>query len=155
MPVAHALTYTAPHRLGPLVDDELFRRLRRSRDYLAAELDQPLRLADAAREAYLSPYHYHRLFRRVFGETPQQFLTRQRMDRAKSLLARDHMPVTDVCMAVGYESLGTFSSRFRSIVGHTPSEYQRAIRSIFQIPATAPYRFVPNCYLLNFGARPV
>ena len=84
----HPLIYTAPQRLGPLVQEELFRRLCRSRDYLAAGLDQPVRLADAAREACLSPYHYHRLFARTFGETPHDFLTRLRMDRAKRLLAR-------------------------------------------------------------------
>lgn len=109
----HALIYTAPYRLGPLIDDDLFRRLCRSRDYLAAQSDQPLRLADAAREACLSPFHYHRLFTRTFGETPHEFLTQRRIDRAKSLLARDQLPVTEICFAAGYESLGSFSSVFQ------------------------------------------
>jgi AraC-like DNA-binding protein len=108
--VPHPLIYTAPHRLGPRINDDLFRRLCRSRDYIAANLDQPLRLADAAREAYLSPYHYHRLFSQTFGQTPLEFLTRLRIDRAKELLVRDVAPVTDVCFAVGYESLGSFST---------------------------------------------
>lgn len=152
--VSHPLIYTAAHRLGPLLNDELFRRLCRSRDYLAESLDQPLRLTDAAREACLSSYHYHRLFTRTFGETPHEFLTRLRIDQAKRLLAREQMPVTEVCMAVGYESLGSFSSLFRSVVGYSPSEYQRAIRKRFAVPALAPYRFVPNCFLQHFGARP-
>jgi AraC-like DNA-binding protein len=148
------LILTADHRLGPLVGDELFRRLCRSRDYLADGLDQPLRLSDAAREACLSPFHYHRLFARTFGETPHEFLTRLRMDRAKRLLVREQLPVTEVCFAVGYESLGSFSSRFRTMVGYSPSEYQRAIRRIFAVPALAPYRSVPGCFLLQFGSRP-
>jgi AraC-like DNA-binding protein len=152
--VPHPLIYTAPYRLGPVIDDGLFRRLCRSRDYLAAGLDQPLRLADAAREAYLSPYHYHRLFAHTFGETPHEFLTKLRIDRAKRLLARDQLPVTDVCFAVGYESLGSFSTLFRTMVGYSPSAYQRAIRRIFPVPALAVHRFVPNCYLVNFGASP-
>jgi len=152
--VPHPLIYTAPHRLGPIVDDELFRRLCRSRDFFAAHLDQPLRLADGAREACLSPYHYHRLFARTFGETPHEFLTRQRMDSAKRLLARDQMPVTDVCFAVGYESLGSFSSRFREIVGYSPAAFQQQLRRIFPVPKTAIYRFIPNCYLLNRGVTP-
>jgi AraC-like DNA-binding protein len=152
--VPHALILTASHRLGPLLDDELFRRLCRSRDYLAAGLDQPLRLADAAREACLSPFHYHRLFSQTFGETPHEFLRRLRIDRAKRLLAREQLPVTEVCFAVGYESLGSFSSLFRTMVGYSPSEYQRAIRGIFAAPELAPYRFVPGCFLLNYGARP-
>jgi len=150
----HPLIYTAPYRLGPVVDDDLFRRLCRSRDYLAAGLDQQLRLADAAREACLSPFHYHRLFAHTFGETPHEFLTRQRIDRAKRLLARDQLPVTEVCFAAGYESLGSFSTLFRTMVGYSPSVYRRAIRRIFPVPAQAVYRFVPNCYLVNFGVRP-
>lgn len=154
MRVRHALAYTAPYRLGPVLEDELFRRLCRSRDVLAARIDEPLRLNDAAREAYLSPYHYHRLFTRTFGETPHEFVTRLRIDRAKRLLARDGLPVTDVCFAVGYESLGSFSSRFRALVGYTPSEYQRSVRRHFAVPALAIYRFVPNCFVQFFGARP-
>jgi AraC-like DNA-binding protein len=156
--VRHPLIYTAPHRLGPALDDELFRRLCRSRDYLAARslaahYEAPLRLADAAREACLSPFHYHRLFVRTFGETPHEFVTKLRIDRAKRLLARGCLPVTDVCFAVGYESLGSFSTRFRSIVGYSPSVYQREIRRIFPVPALAVHRFIPNCYLVQHGVK--
>jgi AraC-like DNA-binding protein len=152
--VPHPLIYTAPHRLGPALNDELFRRLCRSRDYLAARSEEPTRLADAAREACLSPFHYHRLFTRAFGQTPLQFLTKVRIDRAKRLLARERLPVTDVCFAVGYESLGSFSTRFRTLVGYSPSVYQREIRRIFPVPALAVHRFVPNCYLVNYGVTP-
>jgi AraC-like DNA-binding protein len=151
--VQHPLIYTAPHRLGPLIDDQLFRRLCRSRDYLAAGFDQPMRLAHAAREAHLSPYHYHRLFVRTFGETPHEFLTRLRIDRAKSLLAHEQLPVTGVCFAVGYESLGSFSSRFHSLVGYSPSKYQREVRKVFPVPELIVHRFVPACFLQHWGAR--
>jgi len=113
-----------------------------------------LRLADAAREAYLSPYHYHRLFARTFGETPLEFLTRLRIERAKRLLARERLPVTEVCRAVGYESLGSFSTRFRSLVGRSPSEFQREVRKLFPVPKLAVYRFAPACFLQHWGARP-
>jgi AraC-like DNA-binding protein len=152
--VPHPLIYTAPQRLGPLLDDGLFRRLCRSRDFLAQGIDQPLRLADAAREACLSPYHYHRLFARTFSETPHEFVTRLRIDRAKRLLARDRLPVTEVCMAVGYESLGSFSSRFRTLVGRSPSEFQREVRRIFPVPGLAVYKMIPGCFLGFWGARP-
>ena len=137
-----------------MLDDELFRRLCRSRDWLAARIDEPVRLADAAREACLSPFHYHRLFAHTFGETPHEFITKLRIDRAKRLLARDQLPVTEVCLAVGYESLGSFSTLFRTMVGYSPSAYQRAIRRIFPVPKLAVYRFVPNCYLVNHGVAP-
>src|SRR5689334_16373156 len=114
-------------RLGPLVEEETFARLCRSRDFLAASLDQPVRLTDAAGEACLSPFHYHRMFARAFGETPHHFVQRLRIDRARQLLARDYVPVTEVCLAVGYESLGSFSVLFRSRVGCSPMEYRRSI----------------------------
>jgi len=152
--VPHPLIYTAPHRLGPVLDDELFRRLCRSRDWMAARIDEPLRMAAAAREACLSPFHYHRLFAHTFGETPHEFLTKLRIDRAKRLLARDQLPVTEVCFAVGYESLGSFSTLFRTMVGYSPAAYQRAIRRIFPAPKLAVYRFVPTCYLVKHGVTP-
>ena len=95
------------------------------------ELDQPLRLADAAREAYLSPFHYHRLFVRRFGETPLEFLTRLRIDRAKQLLVPRPLPVTDVCFAVGYESLGSFSTRFRTGWATRPGNFSEGCGTSF------------------------
>ena len=150
----HPLLYTAGQRLGPLVEEETFARLYRSREFLAGSFDQRVRLSEAAREACLSPFHYHRMFVRAFGETPHDFLTRRRIDRAKQLLARDECPVTDVCLAVGYESLGSFSSLFRSVVGRSPLEYRQSLRRVFPVPDLAPYRFIPACFLISFGSRP-
>ena len=149
----HPLIYTAGQRLGPLVEEETFARLYRSREFLAGSLDQRVRLSDAASQACLSPFHYHRMFVRAFGETPHDFLTRRRIDRAKQLLARDECPVTEVCLAVGYESLGSFSSLFRSAVGRSPLEYRRSLRRVFPVLHPAPHRFVPACFLLSFGSR--
>jgi AraC-like DNA-binding protein len=141
------LLYTASQRLGPLVEEETFARLYRSREFLATSFDQPLRLSEPASQACLSQFHYHRMFVRAFGETPHDFLTRRRIDRAKQLLARDECPVTEVCLAVGYESLGSFGSLFRSMVG-------RSLRRVFPAPYVAPHRFIPACFLLSFGSRP-
>jgi AraC-like DNA-binding protein len=149
----HPLVSTAKQRLGPLVEEETFARLCRSRDFLASKLDQPVRLEDAAGEACLSPFHFHRMFARAFGETPHDFLRRLRIDRARQLLARDSLPVTEVCLVVGYESLGSFSTLFRSQVGCSPVEYRRSMRRIFPVPELAIHRFVPNCFLVNHGAR--
>ncbi len=134
------------------MDGETFVRLCRSRDFLAAALDQPLRLADAAKEACLSPFHYHRTFSRVFGETPHDFLRRLRIERAKQLLASTDDPVTEVCLAVGYESLGSFSAMFHSAAGFSPSAYRRSVRSVLGVPVVVPHRFIPNCFLDFYGA---
>jgi AraC-like DNA-binding protein len=140
-------------RLGPLVDQDVFARLYRSREFLACRLDQRVRLEDAATEACLSPYHYHRMFVRAFGETPLEFQRRLRIDRAKQMLARDEHPVTEVCLAVGYESLGSFSSLFREMVGRSPLEYRQGLRRVFPVPHQAVHRFIPACFLLSFGSR--
>ena len=137
-----------------LVDEETFRRLLRSRDWLAASFQDPVTLHDAARQACLSPYHYQRLFSRVFGESPHEFLTRRRIERARQLLAHDHDDVTGVCLAVGYSSLGSFSTLFRQQVGLSPSEFRRGLRKLFPPPELPPYLFIPGCFLSHYGLRP-
>ena len=136
-----------------LVHDDTFRRLCRARDFLAADYQSVIKLEEAARQACLSPFHFHRLFASTFGETPHEFLTRLRINRARRLLVSADMSVTDVCMEVGYSSLGSFSLKFRSVVGRAPSEYQREIRRIFGY--SAPWRgalFLPDCFAAAFGA---
>lgn len=138
--------------MGRLVHDDTFRRLCRARDFLAADYQSAIKLEEAAREACLSPFHFHRLFTSTFRETPHDFLTRLRIDRARRLLICADMSVTDVCMEVGYSSLGSFSLKFRSVVGRPPSEYQREIRRIFGY--SAPWRgalFLPDCFAAAFG----
>src|SRR3954452_3476038 len=118
----------------PLLDDETFRRLCRARDFAGASFREPVRLDELARMACLSPFHFHRLFTTTFGETPHGFLTRLRIDYAKQVLATDHLSVTDVCFGCGYASLGSFSTKFQSLVGQSPSEYRRNARRVFVVP---------------------
>ena len=142
-------------RPSSLTDHETFVRLMRSRDYLAAYFDQQLRLDDDARQAYLSKYHYQRLFQRAFGESPHEFLTRRRIDRARDLLASTELSVSDICLEVGYSSLGSFSARFHQLVGCPPSEFRARLRGIFAIPWPGMHYFLPNCFLQFYGVDPV
>jgi len=105
--------------------NELYRRLLRGRDFLLSSLDARVRLKEATREACLSPYHFHRAFRQVFGETPHGFLLRQRLGRAASLLRHRDLSVTDVCLETGFESLPSFSTLFRRHFGVAPRDYRR------------------------------
>jgi AraC-like DNA-binding protein len=132
-----------------LVDDETFRRLSRARDLLAAGYQSPVPLDRAAREACLSPFHFQRLFLRTFGESPHRFLTRLRMDHARQLLAADELPVTEICLEVGYNSLGTFSSRFASLTGQSPTEFRRAARRFVAPVHGWHILYVPACFV-NF-----
>jgi len=131
----------------PLLDPGTLRRLCRARDYLAAHTREPVPLAAAAREAFLSPFHFQRLFSRAFGESPHRFLTRRRIELAKRLLAADHLSVTEVCFEAGYSSLGSFSAKFHALVGRPPSAWRRELRR--QVGCNAPMRisFIPACFL--------
>jgi AraC-like DNA-binding protein len=99
-------------------------RLRRARDLMDREYASPLDVAALARAALMSPAHFSRQFRAAYGETPYAYLMTRRIERAKLLLRRRDMSVTDVCMAVGCTSLGSFSARFTELVGETPTAYR-------------------------------
>nr|WP_223128367.1 helix-turn-helix transcriptional regulator [Terrabacter sp. MAHUQ-38] len=86
---------------------------------------EPLDVRAIAAVAHISPAHFSRCFRSVFGETPHRYLQRRRVERSMFLLRETHRTVTEVCFAVGFTSLGTFSRTFREIVGETPSAYRR------------------------------
>lgn len=98
--------------------------LRRARDLMDREYARPLDVAELARTAYMSTAHFARRFRAAYGETPYSYLMTRRIERAKLLLRRGDMSVTEVCMAVGCSSLGSFSARFTQLVGQTPTAYR-------------------------------
>ncbi len=98
--------------------------LRRARDLMDREYASPLDVAAIARAALMSTAHFSRQFRAAYGETPYSYLMTRRIERAKALLRQGDMSVTDVCMAVGCTSLGSFSTRFTELVGETPSKYR-------------------------------
>jgi AraC-like DNA-binding protein len=98
--------------------------LRRARDLIDREYARPLDVAALARAALMSTAHFSRRFRAAYGETPYAYLMTRRIERAKALLRRGDLSVTEVCMAVGCSSLGSFSSRFTRLVGETPTAYR-------------------------------
>jgi AraC-like DNA-binding protein len=130
-----------------VLDDETFRRLCRARDFAHAHFAAPIDTRVLAREAALSPFHFHRLFTDTFGTTPHDFVTRLRIERAKRLLASGSSTVTDICFEAGYSSLGSFSSRFRAVVGRSPVDYGREVRRVFGPAAPARSQFIPTCFL--------
>jgi AraC-like DNA-binding protein len=98
--------------------------LRRARDLIDREYARPLDVAALARAALMSTAHFARQFRAAYGETPYAYLMTRRIERAKLLLRRGDLSVTDVCMTVGCTSLGSFSARFTLLVGETPTAYR-------------------------------
>jgi AraC-like DNA-binding protein len=98
--------------------------LRRARDLMDREYASQIDLAALARVALMSGGHFSRQFRATYGETPYSYLMTRRIERAKALLRRGDLSVTEVCMAVGCTSLGSFSARFTEVVGETPTAYR-------------------------------
>jgi transcriptional regulator GlxA family with amidase domain len=123
--------------------DHALIQLRQARDHADRHFADPLTLEDLASMAALSKYHFHRLFTVTYGRTPAAHLTERRIERAQDLLRSTNLSVTEVCFAVGYSSLGSFSSRFTQIVGETPSEFQH------RYGGKAPR--IPGCYLFMSG----
>ena len=104
--------------------EELNRRLLRSRDAMDRAYAEPLDVRAVAAVAHISPAHFSRCFRAVFGESPHRYLQRRRVERSMFLLRESDRTVTDICFDVGFSSVGTFSRTFRQIVGQTPSAYR-------------------------------
>jgi len=121
-------------------------RLRDASDERAPTIDE------LAREAGLSTGQFIRQFSAVFGETPHQLRIEARLAHAKSLLAAGDHSVTDVCMAVGFSSLGTFSDLFTRRVGIAPSAYRRRIHAPAWFPTTSPTVVFPGCFDLMCAA---
>ncbi|HZO66847.1 MAG: helix-turn-helix transcriptional regulator [Kribbellaceae bacterium] len=125
---------------------ELLPHLRRARDVADRNYAEPLDLEALAATAGVSKYHFLRCFAAEYGETPMQYVTRRRIERASDLLRATNLTVTEVCHLVGYSSLGSFSVKFRELVGMSPSEYQRT-------QAGGPH--IPGCYIFMLGLQPV
>ncbi len=98
--------------------------LRRARDLIDRDYARPLDVGTLARAALMSTAHFSRQFRAAYGETPYAYLMTRRIERAKALLRRGDMSVTEVCLTVGCTSLGSFSARFTELVGDTPTAYR-------------------------------
>lgn len=118
--------------------------LRRARDLMDRHFAEPLDLDAMAAAAGFSRYHFARGFRAAFGETPGQYLTRRRVERAQDLLRTAEWTVTEICHAVGFTSLGSFSSTFSQLVGASPTEYRRRHADRGALP-------VPDCFVMAWG----
>lgn len=116
--------------------------LRRARDLIDREYAEPLDLDAMARAAGYSRFHFARAFTAAYGEPPRTYLTRRRIERAKTLLRTANLSVTEICFLVGFASLGSFSTRFRQLVGQSPSEYRDDAVTRTGLPP------IPGCVVL-------
>jgi len=125
----------------------LARHLLRVRDLIDRAYAEPLDISALARSASVSTAYFSRSFKAAFGETPHQYLMSRRMERAKALLRSGDLAVTEVCLAVGFTSLGSFSTQFRRFVGDSPSAYRKR-------DGHGELARLPNCYV-RMWTRPL
>jgi AraC-like DNA-binding protein len=125
----------------------LERHLLRARDLVDSRYDEPLDLRRLAREAHVSPRHFSRSFRRVFGETPHQYLLSRRLERARHLLRTTEMPVAEICLEVGFTSVGSFTTTFTRQIGVSPTTFRKAYGG----PSEADR--IPLCFAMAWARR--
>lgn len=131
-----------------------YRKVCIGRNYISERYSDPLSLAKVASRSCMSQYHFSRVFLKTFGESPNAFMVRLRIEKAKQLLITENLSISEICEKVGYLSVGSFSNSFREKVGMTPTLYRRRLRTLSTDPLAFPMQAIPMCYAHQFfGAK--
>ena len=128
----------------------LYRRVVKAKLFIDQNYHEPINLDMISGKAFFSSYHFIRLFSKIYGKTPHQYLISVRIDKAK-LLLRTALPVQQVCFALGFDSVGSFSSLFKKITSLTPSQFQEQQLQRNHEMSKAPLKFIPNCFAEQNG----
>ncbi len=128
----------------------LYQRIAAAKIYIDDNYHESIDLDEISGKAFLSKFHFHRLFRKVYHHTPHQYLTRKRLEKAKSLLA-ENKSVTEVCNEVGFESIGTFSILFKKEIGFAPTYYRNMAWLKRQKQEEQPKKFIPHCFIESYN----
>jgi len=134
--------------MQPLTKD-IYQRIVTAKVYIDENYHEAIDLGLISQQAFLSRFHFHRLFRQVYKKTPHQYLTGKRIDKAKILLA-DNKPVTEVCNEVGFESIGSFSVLFKKEIGFAPTYYRNMAWLKKQEAKQQPKKFIPHCFIDSY-----
>lgn len=123
------------------------KQIRLARLFLDRSYCEPITIDDLSREVALSPFYLIRSFRHVYKQTPHQYLVGQRIAKAKELLRNSDLSITEICVEVGFESLGSFSTLFRKVAGVSPSAYRSSSQ-----PTSKP-AYIPLCICVHHGIQ--
>ncbi len=134
--------------MTPLRND-IYQRIVTAKVYIDDNYQEPIDLELISQQAFLSRFHFHRLFTRIYRHTPHQYLTRKRLEKAKDLLA-ENKPVTEVCNEVGFESIGSFSVLFKKEIGFAPQYYRNMAWLKKQEQLAQPKKAIPHCFIESF-----
>jgi len=128
---------------------EIYDRLIAAKTFMDENYHEPITLEQISQKAFLSRFHFHRLFSQVYRKTPHQYLTQRRMEKAKDLL-EENKTVTDVCNEVGFESLGSFSVLFKKEIGFAPQYYRNMAWLKKQQSLEQPKKVIPHCFIESY-----
>ena len=132
------------------IAEDIYQRVVTAKLFIDDNFSEPIDLKEISEKAFLSRFHFHRLFTRIYRKTPHQYLTRKRIDKAKDLLA-ENKAVSDVCTEVGFESIGSFSILFKKEIGFAPQYYRNMAWLKKQQAKEQPKRFIPHCYIEGYS----
>ena len=138
-----------PVNLPMAIATDLYERIVAAKVFIDENYHEPIGLDEISRKAFLSRYHFHRLFSQVYKKTPHQYLTLKRIEKAKDLLSENRQ-VTEVCNEVGFESLGSFSVLFKKEIGFAPTYYRNMAWLKKQKAKELPKAFIPHCFIESY-----
>lgn len=134
-------------------DTDIYKRVANAKMYMDDNLHEPIGLELVSRQACFSPFHFHRLFTRIYQKTPHEYLTQARIEAAKRMLKKDTASITQVCSNVGFESLGSFSTLFKKKNGLSPQEYRNKQQERQKAVDAQPRSFIPHCLISHFSGE--
>jgi AraC-like DNA-binding protein len=123
----------------------LYRRIVKAKLFIDDNYADHIDLDHISDEAFFSKFHFIRLFKKTYAKTPHQYLTFVRIEKSKLLLQTD-TPIAEVCYAVGFDSISSFTGLFKRLAGQTPSTYQQKHKRIQEEIKIAPLKYIPNCF---------
>jgi AraC-like DNA-binding protein len=132
-----------------MISLELYQRIVAAKVFIDENFQEDISLEDISQHAFLSRFHFHRLFSAVYKTTPHQYLTRKRIDKAKDLLSQNKS-IAEVCNAVGFESIGSFSGLFKKEIGFAPTYYRNMAWLKKQKAIEQPKAFIPHCFIESY-----
>jgi len=132
-----------------LIAVELYERIVAAKVFIDENYHEAINLDEISQKAFLSRYHFHRLFSQVYKKTPHEYLTLKRIEKAKDLLS-ENKQVTEVCNEVGFESLGSFSMLFKREIGFAPTYYRNMAWLKKQQAKEQPKRLIPHCFVESY-----
>jgi len=129
---------------------DIYQRVVSAKLFIDDNYCEAIDLEEISSRAFLSRFHFHRLFTRIYRKTPHQYLTRKRIEKAKDLLA-ENKSVSDVCNEVGFESIGSFSVLFKKEIGFAPTYYRNMAWLKKQQAKEQPKKFIPHCFIEGYS----